>query len=90
MATISIQVAGAPFDDGNIFKVPAIDGGPFVNPYPLSPQSTVDGGLFSQVPTQNTLVDGGSIPLAGTATFDPTRVYGPNDLFTIEFDLEDL
>jgi hypothetical protein len=89
MATILIQVAGAPFDEGNIFRVPAIDGGPFVNPYPLAPQSTVDGGVFSQVPTQSVLVDGGTIPLAGTATYDPNKIYGPDDVLTLEFDLED-
>ena len=89
MATILIQVAGAPFDEGNIFKVPAIDGGPFINPYPLAPQSTVDGGFFSQAPTQSIIVDGGTIPPLGTATYDPNKIYGPDDVVTLEFDLED-
>lgn len=87
MAKLKIFVAGAPFDEGNLFLVPATDAGPFVNPYPTANFVNLDGGSFSD--PADILVDGGVIPLAGTATYDPTRTYGPDDKIEIEVDIED-
>ena len=70
--------AGAPFDLNNIFNIPVIDPGLIVNPYPDAAVSVVDGGTYAS-PSSITY-DGGLIPLAGTATFDPTKTYGPNDI----------
>jgi hypothetical protein len=72
--------AGAPFDSNNIFNVPPIDPGPFSNPYSNTVVSKIDGGSFQQPPTH--YFNGGTIPAAGTATYDPTRTYGPNDIIT--------
>ena len=73
-------LAGAPFDVGNLFFIPAFDAGPIVNPYPSAVFYGVDGGDFSGQPPTQPLVDGGLIPLAGTATYDPTKTYGPDDI----------
>jgi hypothetical protein len=70
--------AGAPFDLDNLFNRPAIDAGPIVNLYPNAILSNIDGGDFMQAVTFT--VDGGLIPAAGTATYDPSRVYGPDDI----------
>jgi hypothetical protein len=70
--------AGAPFDLDNLFNRPAIDAGPIVNLYEDSVLSNIDGGDFVQ--TVSFTVDGGLIPPAGTATLDPSRVYGPDDI----------
>ena len=70
--------AGAPFDLDNLFNRPAVDAGPFVNPYPDAVLSTIDGGDFVQPVTFT--VDGGFIPAAGTATYDPSKTYGPDDI----------
>ena len=70
--------AGAPFDLDNYFNKPAIDAGPFVNPYPDVAVSKIDGGVFNR-PATFTL-DGGKIPLAGTATYDPTKTYTSADI----------
>lgn len=70
--------AGAPFDPDNLFNIPAIDAGPFVNPYPDTILVNIDFGSFS-APNVNTH-DGGYIPLVGTATYDPSKSYGPNDI----------
>ena len=70
--------AGAPFDLDNLFNRPAVDAGPIVNLYPDSVLSNIDGGNFVQPVTFT--VDGGLIPAAGTATYDPSRVYGPDDI----------
>ena len=70
--------AGAPFDLDNLFNRPAVDAGPIVNLYPDSVLSNIDGGNFVQPVTFT--VDGGLIPVAGTATYDPSRVYGPDDI----------
>lgn len=72
--------AGAPFDSNNIFNVPPIDPGPFSNPYGNAIVSKIDGGTFLQPPTK--YFNGGTIPLNGTATYDPTRTYGPDDIIT--------
>jgi hypothetical protein len=73
--------AGAPFDLNNLFITPALDPGLFVNPYPDATITSADGGTFTSL----TLItyDGGSIPVAGTATFNPNKVYGPNDIVNI-------
>jgi hypothetical protein len=68
--------AGAPFDLDNLFNRPAVDAGPIVNLYPDSVLSNIDGGNFVQPVTFT--VDGGLIPAAGTATYDPSRTYGPD------------
>jgi hypothetical protein len=73
--------AGAPFDLDNLFNIPATDPGPIVNDYaPELLVANIDGGTFTD-PTSITY-DGGSIPVVGTATFNPNRVYGPNDIVT--------
>lgn len=41
---IPTPVAGAPFDLGNLFTVPANDGGLFVNENPYALISEIDGG----------------------------------------------
>lgn len=71
-------LAGAPFDTGNIFLNPATDAGLFDNPFPDAILAKVDGGFFTDG-SSVTIVDGGTFPLAGTATFDPNKEYGPND-----------
>ena len=70
--------AGAPFDLDNLFNRPAIDAGSFVNPYPEALLSNIDGGSFNQAP--RFIIDGGTIPAAGTATYDPSIEYGPDDI----------
>ena len=87
MAIIKVQVAGAPFDPGNIFTTPAIDAGNIVNPFEFSIVDTIDGGDFSQ--RGPLIVDGGYIPLAGTATYDPEKEYGPGDIVELEFEIPD-
>lgn len=87
MATLKISVAGAPFDEGNLFLIPATDAGLFVNPYPSTPSVNIDGGSYKD--STEILVDGGVIPKAGTATYDPTRTYSPDDKIEIEVDIED-
>jgi hypothetical protein len=72
--------AGAPFDSDNIFNIPPVDAGPIVNPYPDLLIDQIDGGTFV-LPT-SLPIDGGFIPLAGTATYDPSKTYGPDDIIT--------
>jgi hypothetical protein len=72
--------AGAPFDLDNIFNIPPLDPGPIVNPYPNLLVVTVDAGTFLN--PSNITYDGGLIPVAGTATYDPNKVYGPDDIIT--------
>lgn len=71
-------LAGAPFDPGNIFYVPAVDAGLIVNPYPNILLDNIDGGLLGD--GAGILVDGGQIPLAGTASYDPNITYGPENI----------
>jgi len=73
--------AGAPFDFDNYFNRPAIDAGPFVNPYPDAAVSKIDGGSFNRPVTFT--IDGGKIPLAGTATYDPTKTYTSADVLPV-------
>ena len=70
--------AGAPFDLDNYFNKPAVDAGPVVNPYPDVALSKIDGGFFNRSATFT--IDGGKIPLAGTATYDPTKTYTSADV----------
>lgn len=81
-------LAGAPFDVGNLFYVPAVDPGLIVNPYPDAELSVVDGGSISVSSTFT--IDGGFIPLAGTASYNPTKIYGPLDIIPNKFDDETL
>lgn len=74
--------AGAPFDENNIFNRPAVDAGPFVNPYEFAVVAKVDGGNFKETPTK--YFDGGTIPVAGTATYDPTITYTENNIVSNE------
>jgi hypothetical protein len=87
MAKIKVTVAGAPFDEGNIFYIPATDGGPIISLYPTSNVVNIDGGFFRDAPTDSPLVDGGVIPAAGTASYDPTKEYGPDDIIELEFEI---
>lgn len=75
------ELAGAPFDAGNLFIVPAVDAGLIVNPYPDAEVASIDGGSLSAAATYT--IDGGTIPLEGTASFDPTKTYGPEDIVII-------
>ena len=70
--------AGAPFDLDNYFNKPAVDAGPFVNPYPDCVVSKIDGGALNKPATFT--IDGGTIPLAGTATYDPNKTYTSADI----------
>lgn len=70
--------AGAPFDLDNLFNRPAVDAGPIVNLYEDNVLSNIDGGNFAQASTFT--IDGGLIPAAGTATYDPSKIYGPDDI----------
>lgn len=74
-------LAGAPFDAGNLFIVPAVDAGLIVNPYPNTVVASIDGGSLAAPATFT--IDGGTIPLEGTASYDPTKTYGPNDIVVI-------
>lgn len=87
MAKIKVLVAGAPFDKDNIFNIPATDAGSIVNPYPTSTAVNIDGGFFKNTPSDFPLIDGGVIPPAGTATYDPTKEYGPDDIIELEFEI---
>jgi hypothetical protein len=87
MAKITVRVAGAPFDPGNIFTVPPCDGGLIDSP--LESVKYVDAGELSQGNSVPIIVDGGTIPLAGTATYDPTKEYGPDDIIELEFEIPD-
>ncbi len=75
-------LAGAPFDAGNIFLNPATDPGLIVNPFPDAVLAKVDGGFFTDGSSE-IIVDGGQLPPVGTATFDPTKEYGPDDIVII-------
>lgn len=71
--------AGAPFDLDNIFNIPALDAGPFVNlDAPDLIVAIVNGGNFTA--NVDIVYDGGSIPTAGTASYDPSKIYGPDDI----------
>lgn len=70
--------AGAPFDTDNLFNRPAVDAGSIVNPYEFAVLAKIDGGNFKTIPAK--YFDGGTIPVAGTATYDPTRTYTENDI----------
>jgi len=72
--------AGAPFDEDNIFNIPPTDGGLIVNPHPFSFFVNIDAGTF--ISPIKVDIDGGKIPLAGTATYDPTKTYTENDIYT--------
>lgn len=82
-------LAGAPFDPGNIFFNPATDPGLIVNPFPDAILSNVDGGFFTDGATE-IIVDGGLLPLAGTASYDPNKDYGPLDIVPLKFDDDSL
>ncbi len=72
--------AGAPFDKDNIFNIPATDAGDIVNPYPNGSFVNINAGTFA-VPIIVD-IDGGTIPVLGTATFDPTKTYTEDDVYT--------
>ena len=72
--------AGAPFDLDNIFNIPSLDPGLIVNPYPDAIVSKVDGGSF-MTPSKLTY-DGGLLPTAGTASYNPNKVYNTLDIVT--------
>ena len=68
---------GAPFDENNFFNIPPIDGGEInQSSYVAVKISNIEGGaITAQV---SSYFDGGNIPLAGTASYDPNVVYGPS------------
>jgi hypothetical protein len=66
---------GAPFDKDNFFNIPPVDAGE-IKPLYTSKVDRVDGEPITQTPSN--YFDGGYIPLAGTATYDPNVTYGPN------------
>lgn len=71
--------AGAPFDPGNLFNTPAIDAGPIINLIGSTLRvDYIDAGTFRKpIPIS---IDGGNIPLKGTATYNPNKKYGPTDI----------
>lgn len=64
---------GAPFDKNNLWNVPAIDGGGIV---PDAFAKIYNGQAIGKTPPE--FFNGGFIPLKGTATYDPSKRYGPN------------
>ena len=72
--------AGAPFDADNIFNIPATDAGPLISSSPDLVVVRLDGGSFTTPGVVS--IDGGYIPYKGTATYDPTKTYGPTDIIT--------
>lgn len=66
---------GAPFDLNNFFNIPVIDAGEF-DPGNVLKLSKLDGQAFSDEPAN--YFDGGTIPLQGTASYDPSITYGPD------------
>jgi len=64
---------GAPFDKNNLWNVPAIDGGEIIS---KAYASKVNGKAIGQKPPN--FFNGGTIPKKGTATYDPSKRYGPN------------
>jgi hypothetical protein len=72
--------AGAPFDSDNIFNIPPTDAGPLASSSPDLVVARLDGGSFTAPSSVN--IDGGYIPYKGTATYDPTKTYGPTDIIT--------
>ena len=73
--------AGAPFDLDNIFNIPPLDAGPLINTDAAGLiVSVVDGGTIKN--PNPIKFDGGLIPAAGTATYDPNKTYGPDDIIT--------
>lgn len=66
---------GAPFDRGNFFNIPPLDGGEIVPPYNTL-ISRIDGGTHVSSPPN--YFDGGLIPVLGTASYDPSISYGPD------------
>mgnify|MGYP007086147323 FL=1 len=68
---------GAPFDENNFFNIPPIDGGDInQSSYVVVKISDIEGGAIAAQPTS--YFDGGVIPLAGTASYDPSITYGPD------------
>lgn len=72
--------AGAPFDSDNIFNVPPTDAGPLTSFSPNLVVARIDGGSFTA--PSSVSINGGYIPYKGTATYDPTKTYGPTDIIT--------
>lgn len=66
---------GAPFDKGNIFNIPPLDGGEIVSLYDTV-ISRIEGGTF--ILSTHNYFDGGSIPILGTANYNPNIIYGPD------------
>ena len=79
-------LAGAPFDAGNLFMQPGLDAGPINVIHTSAILQGIDGGDFIGNPSSNILHDGGIIPTAGTATFDPAKTYGPDDIIEVFYD----
>jgi len=78
-------VAGAPFDNNNLFLRPALDAGYIKRDINL-PIQGIDGGDFNGQPPITPLHDGGTIPIAGFASFNPAITYGPNDIIEVPDD----
>jgi len=72
---------GAPFDKDNFFNIPPIDGG-LINSLYHTKISHIEGGTFTT--NVNVYFDGGSIPVAGTATYDPNIEYGPDSPLVVD------
>ena len=71
--------AGAPFDPGNLFNTPATDAGPIVNNLgPYLVVVNINAGSISA--TSTITYDGGTIPLFGTATYNPNKTYDATDI----------
>ena len=77
--------AGAPFDPGNLFNIPATDAGPIINNLgPYLVVVNIDAGSLTGV--VSITYDGGTIPKLGTATYNPNVTYGPNIIISNTFD----
>jgi|688.fasta_scaffold168387_2 hypothetical protein len=79
-------LAGAPFDKNNLFTTSGLDAGPIKVLYESAIVQSMDGGDFTQGLPTEILHDGGEIPLAGTASYYPSKIYGPEDIVTVFYD----
>lgn len=72
---------GAPFDSGNLWNTPAVDGGKLLYSQ-TGTFSNIEGGIFTVKPPK--YYDGGHLPAPGTSSYSPNPDNGPNGPNIIE------
>jgi len=72
---------GAPFDAGNLWERPAVDGGRLVYAQ-TGTFSNIEGGNFTNPPIK--YLNGGLLPKTGTSSYIPIAGYGPDGPLIIE------